>query len=281
MAGEDAIAREAELARLLAEVGQQRSWQERAQEAEEVLSTAPVKVEGLRQDWEAARLEVARLAVELAAAEAARAAAQEAMDAVQDEARRTALLPDFTPRDVEILCALRGMVASSGMPAQNLLEALQSAVTSRAAAMEARLPQLPLDWGRTWPQEAASGATPWWACRSTTRRPWGPRPHHQAGAAAARGVRSASESAESNTSLSEVVERGLTATPCAHMVQATAGGAPVVPGSPPETQAFLPEAGVLLALALPAPGGLEVHEEQEEEAARLRSRSPSSLVSAL
>ena len=44
---------------------------------------------------------------------------------------------------------------------------------------------------------------------------------------------------------------------------------------------ILPEAGVLLAQALPAPGGLEVHEEQEEEAARLRSRSPSSLVSAL
>ena len=137
MAGEDAIAREAELARLLAEVGQQRSWQERAQEAAEVLLTATVKVEGLRQDWEAARLEVARLAVELAAAEAARAAAQEAMDAVQDEARRIALLPDFTPRDVEVLCALRGMVASSGMPVQDLLEALQSAVTSRAAAMEA------------------------------------------------------------------------------------------------------------------------------------------------
>ena len=103
MAGEDAIGCEAELARLLAEVGQQRSWQERAQEAAEVLSKAKVKVEGLRQDWEAARLEVARLAVELAAAEAARAAAQEAMDAVQDEARRAALLPDFTESCVNMV----------------------------------------------------------------------------------------------------------------------------------------------------------------------------------
>ena len=285
MAGEDAIACEAELARLLAEVGQQRSWQERAQEAEEVLSTAPVKVEGLRQDWEAARLEVARLAVELAAAEAARAAAQEAMDAVQDEARPTALLPDFTPRDVEVLCALRGMVASSGTPAQDLLEALQSAVTSRAAAMEAEAAATAAGLGADLAPGSGFGGHAVVGVQEYDPETVGPTPTSpafaQAGAAAARGVRSASESAESNTSLSEVVERGLTATPCTHMVEATAGSAPVVPGSPPETQAFLPEAGVLLAQALPAPGGLEVHEEQEEEAARLRPRSPSSLMSAL
>ena len=147
---EDALACEAELACLPAETGHPQQLQERAREASEAFAAASARVKSLHRDWRAAGLEVARLAEELAEAEAAQAAAQVDLEAAQAEAAQAVGPPVFTPQDAAVLGALRDLAVTSGMPVQELMEALQRAVAERNA-----------DWGAEAAAAAAgSGAAP-------------------------------------------------------------------------------------------------------------------------
>ena len=116
---------DAEIERLLDEARQQRPWPVRAQAAADALRAASAKRDGLRTDLEAAKAAVTSIAAELAAAEADWTGAQASMGAVKAEVRQGAEpQPGISQQDEEVLGAPRGMVASTGLPVQNLLTAL-------------------------------------------------------------------------------------------------------------------------------------------------------------
>ena len=123
---------DAEIERLLDEARQQRPWPVRAQAAADALRAASAKRDGLRTDLEAAKAAVTSIAAELAAAEADWTGAQASMGAVKAEVRQGAEpQPGISQQDEEVLGALRGMVASTGLPVQNLLTALYTVPLGR------------------------------------------------------------------------------------------------------------------------------------------------------